>query len=370
MGQMLKPIMDIDQSSLQVEVNSYKPGKGFAWSQLFPLKFTRNFNVKGIEGDDGIPVSADRVAFNAKSKDKTRKKIGSWDLKLGKIEISRSKDEIEINEYRDAQIIAQTTNDSAAAKDLVEMVYDDVTYCNNGMDARAEIEALQIGSNGKRVYKKTFDGDMVEQEVLNFNVPTENFIGATAAWTDQANADGLADIIKGQKIIAKKGGKKPMYAIMEQSAFDLLCMQAKVVKKVAAAILKATGFAREDDVTIDSINRYMRTKGAPQILVIDSYVTVEDADGTQHVEKPWNENSVVLSPEPRLGYTYYKTVPDVQGTDAIQAHGSYYKTTRYSEVNPLKEVTLAEAYIQPGLSNRKSLVFLNCMNTTWHNGEK
>lgn len=371
MGQMNKPLMDLDQVSMQAEVNSYKPGQGFAWSTLFPLKYTRKFDLKGIDGDEGIPVSADRVSFNARSKDKTRKVVSNWNATLGKIEISRSKDEIQINEYNDAKLIAAAnTEDKAAANELVELVYNDFTFCNNGMDARTEIEALTIGSNGRRVFSSKFDGDMVEQEEINFNVPTENFIGATTKWSNASTADGLADIIKGQKIITKKGGKKPMYAIMDQSAFDLLCVQEKTVKRVASAIVKSIGLSSTDDVTLDSINRYMRTKGAPQIIVIESYVIVEDADGTQHTEQPWNPNSVVLSPEPRLGYTYYKTVPNVANTDALQAYGAYYKSTRYSELNPMKETTMAEAYIQPGLSNRRWLVYLNCMNTTWNNGEE
>ena len=77
----------------------------------------------------------------------------------------------------------------------------------------------------------------------------------------------------------------------------------------------------------------------------------------------------VLSPEPRLGYTYWKRVPAVKNTEAIQVYGSYYKVTRYSDVNPMVETTLAEAYVQPALSNRGSLVFLNTMNTTWNDGE-
>ena len=120
---------------------------------------------------------------------------------------------------------------------------------------------------------------------------------------------------------------------------------------------------------MDTINAYMRRKNAPQVLVVESYVTVEADDCTQTVVKPWNQNAVVLSPEPSLGYTYYKTVPMVPNTDALQAYGPYYKQTRYSELNPMKEITMAEAYIQPALKNRNWLVYLNSMNTTWNHGE-
>lgn len=368
---MNKPLFDLDKPSVQAELASYKPGTGLVWPTLFPLKYTPKFDLKGIEGEDGIPVSADRVAFNSKAPKKTRKKVGSWNATLGKIEVSREKDELQINEYNDLRVIAaNNTEDTAAAQALVDMVYNDIEFCDKAMNYRNEIEALTVGSKGKRVFNTTFDGDMAESEEINFNVPEDNFIGASAKWDDATNADGLADIMRGAKIITKKGLRKPQYAIMEQTMFDYLCLQKKTVKRIASVVLNATGLASEDIVTLDAINRYMRTKNAPQILVIEPYVTIEGKDGSQTSVQPWNVNSVVLSPEPRLGYTYYKTVPEVKETAAVQAYGSFYKTTIYSELNPMLEVTMSEAYIQPALSNRRSLVYLNAMNTSWNGGEK
>ena len=59
----------------------------------------------------------------------------------------------------------------------------------------------------------------------------------------------------------------------------------------------------------------------------------------------------------------------VQNTAALQVYGSFYKVTRYSEVNPQTETTMAEAYVQPGLINRKSLVFFNSADQPWADGE-
>ena len=86
---MNKPLFDLDQPGLQAEVNSYKPGNGLTWPTLFPLKYTPKFDLKGIEGDEGIPVSADRVAFNTKAPLKSRKTVGSWSGKLSKISMSK-----------------------------------------------------------------------------------------------------------------------------------------------------------------------------------------------------------------------------------------------------------------------------------------
>lgn len=370
MGQMLKPLMAITSEELQVEVNSYTPGAGLAWSVLFPLKYTPKFDLKGIQGVESIPVSADRVAFNTRAPKKTRKTIGTWSGKLGKIAVARSKDEVQINEYRDLQLIsAANVNDVATARYLVDMVYDDPKFCAQAMDYRVEVDALRIGSAGKQVLKKEIDGVMAEQEEINFNIPKENFGGVTAKWDDAETADGLADIAAAQKKISKKGLKKPMWAIMANEAFEMLCAQKSTLKKVASAALNITGLATSDNVSLESINAYQRKFNRPQIIVIDSYVTIEDAEGKQNTIQPWNPNAVVLSPEPRLGYTYHKTVPMVEATEAIQVQGAYYKITRYSDVNPMEETTLAEAYVQPGLTNRASLAYINVMNTSgWNDG--
>ena len=160
-----------------------------------------------------------------------------------------------------------------------------------------------------------------------------------------------------------------MYAILDEVAYEYLCAQKSTLKKVASAALNITGLATSDSVNLDSINAYQRKFNRPQLLVINSRVTIEQADGSQETINPWNVNVCVLSPEPRLGYTYWKRVPQVQNTEALQAYGPYYKVTRYSDVNPMSETTLAEAYVQQGLSNRGSLVYLNTMSTTWNDGE-
>lgn len=365
---MNKPFFDIDIAGMQVAVNSYKPGNGLAWRQLFPLKYTPKFDLKGLEGNEGIPVAADRVAFNTKAPKKTRKTIGSWSGKLGKFAVSREKDEIEINEYNDlVTLAAANTEDAATARYLVDMVYDDLDFCNKAMDYKVELDAMRIGSSGKQTFSKSIDGDMATEDVINFNVPKENFGGVKTAWSDAENADGLKDIADWQAKITKKGGNKPLYAIIEKAKFDELCAQKSTARKLFPRYDQALVTA--DMVSIDTINSYMRGKGYPQLLVLDTYATIEHKDGTHETIKPWNENVVVLSPSTQLGWTYYKPVPNVANTDALQTQASYYKMTRYSDLNPMLEVTMAEAYIQPALINRASLVFINTANTTWNNGE-
>lgn len=368
MADMKKPLFDIDQPGMDVEVNSYKPGNGLVWPLLFPLKFTPKFDIKAIEGDEGIPVAAERVAFNARAPKKTRKTVGSWSGKLGKYAVSRDKDEIEINEYLDLQTLAAAnTEDKATARYLVDLVYNDLTFVRDAMDYKMEIDCMRIGSSGVHDFPAKIDGNMATADVINFNVPEENFVGVATKWDDADNADGLNDIYVEQNRIAKKGLKKPMFAIMEKTAFDKLQLQKKVARRLFPAT-SDINLITADMITLEGINRYMSGKGWPQILVIDTYATIENAKGEQDTIKPWNENVVTLAPTSQLGWTYFKPVPMVQDTPALQSQASYYKVTRYSELNPMLEVTMAEAYVQPGLINRRSTVFMNITNTKWNKG--
>lgn len=364
---MERPIFDLKVADLEVEVNSYVPGNGLAWRQLFPLRYSPRFTIEALEGDEGIPVSADRVAFSTKAPLKTRKTVGKWSGKLAKYSISREKDEIQINEYKDLKLLAAANKDKAMAQYLVDMVYDDIKYCNQGVDYKVEIDAMRIGSRGLHTFPASIEGDMATEDVINFNVPEENFVGVTTKWSDATNADGIADIVKQQKAIVKAGKRKPMFAFLEDSAFELLLAQAKTIKRCASVIANATNLASSEVLSIESVNAYMRKKGYPQFIVMDTYATIEDKEGNHTTIKPWNEKVVVLSPVAQLGWTYYKPVPNIENTSALQVQGSYSKTTAYSENNPMKEVTLTEAYVQPGLINRGSLVFMNVDNTTGFN---
>lgn len=368
MADMRKPLFDLSQVDMQAELNSYVPGSGLAWPTLFPLRYTPTLDIKSLEGNDGIPVSADVIAFNAKAPQKIRKTVGYWSGEVAKVAISRQKDEKQIKEYQILRSYAQSSGNPNVALQLVDMVYEDVEFCYKGVNYRNEDLALQVGSKAEIVLSATNNNDVVTQQTLNFNVPTNHKSGVASKWSVTASSDPLGDIIAGQKKVQKDGYSRPMFAIMEQAAFDNLMMSEKTVKRVAPVVLTATGLASSDTLTLDLVNTYMRSKGYPQIVVIDSYVKQEARDGEQTTYKPWAENVVVLSPTPQLGWTWWSDVPQVSDTDALQSYRENVKITRYSELNPMLEVTLAEAYIQPALINRQSLYYINTENTAWNNG--
>lgn len=385
MAAMYFPLMDINQTDLAAEVESYEAGtitdesgeeRRLAWADLFPLKYTSRFDIKSLAGKEGVPISADKIAFNVKAPTKTRRTVGAWSGELSKVAISRSKDEIAINDYRDKRAAAAASSyDRDAKEELVEIVYDDVRFCDTGMNTKVEVDAMRSASHGFLDFPAEIDGDNATADIINFNIPSENQIGATTAWSDAQNADGIADIerlVNAFRHPAKGKAKKtrPRYCFMEVQAFEQLCAQAKTLQRLASFSLFSNNniVLTADSVNLNTINRYMSNKQLPTIVVLDTEAGIEAPDGSVTPIKPWAENVVVLAPTRQLGRTYYKTVPDVENTEALQTHASFYKMTRYSDVNPMEEVTLAEAYMLPVLENRNSLGYINTAKTTWSNG--
>lgn len=374
MADMNKPIFDIDQPSMQAEVESYEVGAGRVWPTFFPLRPTSKFDIKSLAGKEGVPISADKIAFNVKAPTKTRKTVGSWSGKLGKVAISREQDEEVINEYNDlAAIVAALPEDSdnSAKQEMVDMIYDDVAFVNEGMDTKIEVDACRIGSSGIQDFPAVIDGDNATQDIINFNVPDANKNGVAVVWSDHSHADGISDIAGRYKAM-RAAGKTLRYAIMEQEAFEHLCAQDATLKKLSGynALTGRNLILTQNSVTLEAINAFMRSQGYPTIVVIETEAGIEGKDGEVTTIKPWRQNVVTLAPSLQLGWTYWKTVPRVNNTEALQTYGSFYKVTRYSEVNPMLEVTLAEAYVQCVLINRNTVNFLNVANvTTWNDGE-
>lgn len=362
---MEAPITNIDRAGMQVVVEKTTLATQMAWQTLFPLKYSPTFDIKAIVAKDGLPIAADRVAFNAKAPKKTRKKVGSWSGELSKISISREKDEVALNEYDELKVLAaHNAEDKALANEIIERTYEDVQFCSEGLDARVELDAMRVGSSGVWEGKAAYDGDMATMDTIDFQLPTKHKKGAKVAWSDAANADGIQDIVDASNEVKKEGNAAPKFVYMEKAAFELLIAQTATKKRLfplAIDISLVTGGM----VDLESVNGYMTKKGYPRILLLDTYVTIEAKDGKYTTVKPWDENVIALSPTINLGHTYYKTVPSVKNTAAMQVTSGYKKLTRYSEENPMLEVTLGEAYVQPVLENRNSLVLMNVSKTTW-----
>ncbi|MBO6117372.1 MAG: hypothetical protein J6P44_02390 [Bacteroidales bacterium] len=368
MAEMIQPYLPLSNNEFAEYVRLNIPREWY-FLRYFPLTFTRTFDFKTLEGNETLPVTADIVSFDSPAPKKQRKAIGAWNGTLKKTSISREKDETVIKSEQDAQFLAEKNNDTQAMQSIINDIYDDVDFVTNGIYAQVEAEALSIGSRGFKDFEDKIDGKgNTTKDRINFNIPAENQFGCSADWSDTNTADGIGDIIKIMNFAEDNDKNALNYAFITKRMLANLLNQKATKERLAADLTILTGRAKYQNFTLADLNAYMEKFGYPQFEVINRFVNAEQPNGDSYIYQPWKNNVVTLGPTLQLGRTYYTTVPQVPNVEAQQTYGSFYKITRYGKVDPMLDRTLAEAYVQPALSNRKNLFMLNTANTQWSEG--
>ena len=337
--------------------------------KYFPLQFTRTFDIKTLEGQETLPVIAETVAFDTPAPKKKRKTIGAWSGELNKIAISREKNERTIVEMQNAQYLAERNEDRQAMSSIINDIYDDTDFVVKGINSKVENDALFIGSHGFKSFDAKIDGKgATTQDRINFNIPDEHLFGTDAKWDSTNTADGIGDILKLMKACEDEDLNSLTVAFISNRKLTELLNQKATKERLATDLTVLAGRSKYSTFTLADLNTYMQKMGYPTFEVINRRVVAEQPNGESNVIRPWNDNVVLLAPTMQLGRTYYTTVPQIANTDAQQSYGNFYKARRYGVVNPMLDVTLAEAYVQPALTNRKNLFYLNTNNSNWDEG--
>lgn len=354
-----------------VEYTKLNIQRDWYFLKYFPLQFTRTFDIKTLEGQESLPVIAETVAFDTPAPKKKRKSIGAWSGELNKIAISREKNERTIVEMENAQFLAERNEDRQAMASIINEIYDDVDFVVRGINSKVENDALFIASHGYKEFNIKIDGKgATTQDRINFNIPSEHLFGTSVTWEKSSTADGIGDIIKLMQACEEEDLNILTVAFLSKKKLAEILNQKATKERLASDLTVLAGRSKYSTFTLEDLNAYMQKMGYPQFEVINRRVVAEQPNGDSSVIRPWNDNVVLLAPSLQLGKTYYTSVPQIPNSNAQQSYGSYYKVTRYGEVNPMLDVTLAEAYVQPALMNRKNLFYLNTSNTDWAEGVK
>lgn len=356
-------IKGLNEKDIQAMLNSLN-FNGFYFPTLFPARFTPTLTWKSLQAEQGIPVVADVVSYDSKAPRKRRNTVERVQGDIPQVAIAREKTESEILEYFQLLRLAQMGSDAAVQKALLDFVYDDVQFCFTGVGARLEWMALTALSSGKLSLTKTNNVGLVTETAIDFQVPTANKGGVTTAWTtgNAATATPIA-VIRAKVKAAKQAGRMLKYIFMEQDTFDLMVGCTEVQKAVANWVIQAT--ATQMTPSLDSVNAYMRANNLPEIRIVESYVSVE-IDGTRTTVNPWASGCITFAPDMVVGNTFNSILAeDYAETVAMKAKRDYIMVKKWSEEEPLKEITKGMANAFPALSNPSGIYLLNTQGSTW-----
>ena len=356
-------IKGLNEKDMQAMLNKLQ-FNSFYFPTLFPSRFTPSLTWKALQAEQGIPVVADVVSYDSKAPRKRRNTIDRVQGDIPQIAIAREKTESEILEYFQLQRMAQIGNDPSVQKAMLDFVYDDIEFCFTGVGARLEWMALTALSSGKLSLTATNNVGMVTETDIDFQVPTANKGGVTTAWTtgNAATATPIA-VIKAKVKAAKAAGRLLKYIFMSQDTFDLMVGCTEVQKAVANWVIQAT--ATQMTPSLDSVNAYLAANNLPIIKIVESYVNIE-INGTRTAVNPWASGCITFAPDLVVGNTFNSILADDYAeTVAMKAKREYILVKKWSEEEPLKEITKGTANAFPALSNPSGIYLLNTQGSSW-----
>jgi len=320
--------------------------KKLYWPLFFPLKATMSLKYEALIGSKGNAVAADVVSYNASAPLKTRRVVNKLTGMLQPIMMKRKMETTDIMEYNSLHARAD-----ADQKVLLNMVFDDPDACVVGVNTKMEWLTGQILSQGKVTLSKANNAGIITENAIDFRLPTANKEVAASAdrhWsaTTPTTMTPIADI---ETICTEAGaaGSKIRYIIMNRTKWQQFRGCDEVQNLIPYALYNGSKVARAP--TLEMVNNFLSGEDRPQIILFDTYLTLETEEHVQSSVNPWTTKYVTFLPEMPCGNMLHckgaeETNPPKQ---VIQAKKGPILISKYSDVDPVTEFTKGEIYAFP-----------------------
>ena len=221
-------------------------------------------------------------------------------------------------------------------------------------------------STGRIVLNSENNEGIVTEEAVTFGIPAEQKSGVTASYrTNAATAKPIA-MIKAKVKVAKAKGVILKDAFCRQETFDDIVATAEVQKYCAGWVAKATNTEVAPD--IDSFNAVMKKNNLPQFHIIESLVTIQ-IKGKDTVVEPFEDGVICFAPTIVQGNTYHAPLADESvSSDATRIKREHVLIKKFSEEDPVVEVTKGMANAFPAWGNAQKCWLVDTLNTSWDKG--
>jgi hypothetical protein len=334
----------IDLISKKINGEAETDRKYYFKSMLTP-KYSVDLKY-GSSSVDSKVVTADVISMDSRVPVKSRGSMQTFYGDIPKQGISYMKGErlladIEIMKAR-----------GASESEIVAELFDDVKSALFGINDRTEAMFLQLLSSGATVVEEDKNTGTAIRAKANYLA--QNSFTAATDW-GQAGYKPISDIKRMVKA-AKKSN--PRYAFMSDTAYDLLISSQEAKDLVANGLgLLVTDQSRVPVPSSEVFNEAFRKETKLTIIVIDTVLYAEK-NGTAVPFEPFASNAVVLAPSLSVGRLVYGTLPEVNSLRNnpkapinFEVVDNIILLKRYSETNPLVEITSAEAICMPVIDN-------------------
>lgn len=359
-------MVGLTEKDMQAVVNNYNLND-FYYPTLFPMKEMSTLTWKSLEIQAGLHIAGDLVARGASLDPKTREAVSRLQGDMPKVAVKRIMDENTLNEY---DIMVAMSSGNANLRQLIEVWAEDTKFCFDGVAARLEWVALQSISKGKVTLTNANNSSVITEYDMDYALPTSHksgYLTGSTSWETSASAKPISVDMKGVVKAAKAAGISLKYAFMNDSTFAKFCECDEVVRMSASVVQNLAGLTYTPSLEqVNSMLSKLPYMNGMQIVVIDQQVTIE-INGTRTTCNPFADDIVMYSESQVLGNTFWKAPADMklQGSAAYKVMSGHTCIKKYSNEEPIEEVTVGIANAMPAWINSGRCYLQNVTHSDW-----
>lgn len=320
------------------------------WNIFFPPKQIPSLDYKSVLGQRGRRVMADVTSHDSPAPQKKRKTV---DMLTGEIPPMKVKRQMSSRDMYDYESLLRLGGGSI--EEALKLIFDDVDYVVNGIQARLDWLALQALSQTAISLTATNNPTgIITGSNIDFGMPSDNqTIGditvAGDYWTT-ANAstnEPITDIEHVLNNTADSLGVQPKYMLMNRTKW--LGFRASDQVRNFTRTYEVDGTSFNAAPSVSQVNQALSAQGLPQVVVIDSRVVVEDEAGNQTTIDPWLNSSsedryVTFVPDLKVGNMLWTMTAEEMypPEQVVQSKMDQILVSKYSKIDPVSEWTKAE----------------------------
>ncbi len=328
----------------------------------FPFKTVSSLDYTTLIGDKGNMIAADVVSYDSSAPLKTRKKVDKLTGTIPAIRMKKKMNESEILEYNYLSVLA----DDAAKQSLVDLVFDDVDACFDGIQARLEWLVFKAMSIGVIALAKTNNDGIVTENNIDFQVPDGNKTGVAVVWSGvAANTTPLTDM-RAVKTTAQNAGHKLKYCLMRPEQFNYFRASAEVKNEIGYYLIGTSALPKAPNLA--TVNEYLLGEDLPIIRIMDQSITTEDDAGDQTAGNPWELGYITYIHQEKLGKMLSAPLaarlnPPKQEFQAVKDN---VLIAKWRDTDPVTEMTRGEINAFPSFDEADRVYMQNTENVgTW-----
>lgn len=358
-------IKQVNRKNMSARLSSRKV-KPMFFPNFFGLKQKLSLKWETLTGEKGAPVVADVISYDASAPQKTREVVGKMSGDIPKTAVKRGMNESDWNEYLQ---LSRDCNGDADLQALLDLSFKDQDFVYNSVRARFEWWCMQLMSKAGFVLNSTNNNGIVTEEFVGCGMPKSNRKVAAKDWANASTADGLQDI-EDVVVAAAADGVSLRYVVMRSDEFSLFKKQKSTQEKLKGWI------NQKDKLTITKkvINEYLAAQEKPvTIIVIDPSVRIEDASHKRTTVNPWESRRVCFLEDLHVGDIQHGPIAAERSAEyakkATTLKKDFIFISKWSELEPFKEWTKAEANAIPVINDPDAMYILKADAQAWEESE-